>query len=63
MNALHFMPLDHAFCVRVVATLAHFLWQGAALALVASAASLALRRASSHARYAPGRRAAPNRPL
>ena len=52
MNVLDFVPIDHAFCVRVVATLAHFLWQGAALALVAAAASLAFRRAPSQARYA-----------
>ena len=38
---------DSAFCVRLTVTLAHFLWQGAAVAFLAAVAAALLRRASA----------------
>ena len=41
-----------ALCLRLLETLTHFLWQGAALALVAGLLMVASRRASARVRYA-----------
>ncbi len=50
------MNIDYAtlntICLRLADTLLHFLWQGAALALVAGLAMLLMRRASARSRYA-----------
>ncbi|MCX6879652.1 MAG: efflux RND transporter permease subunit [Verrucomicrobia bacterium] len=43
--------LDPELCWRVLLTLGHFLWQGAAIALTAAAAAWLLRRALARARY------------
>jgi len=43
-------PLN-ALCIRLAITLAHFLWQGAAVALAAGLAGLALRKAAPAVRY------------
>jgi beta-lactamase regulating signal transducer with metallopeptidase domain len=44
--------LEPALSLRLTLTLLHFLWQGVLLGLVALAADLALRRATSRVRYA-----------
>ena len=51
MNGL-FETIDGPFVSRLGSTLLHFLWQGAALGLVALALIGALHRASPAARYA-----------
>ncbi len=43
--------LDPALSLRLILTLAHFLWQGAAIALIVALLTLSLRRASANARY------------
>jgi len=43
--------LDDTFSLRLVVTLAHFLWQGAAAALIVAVCNRLLKRASAHARY------------
>ena len=43
--------IDSAFCVRLVLTLAHFLWQAAVIALVAATAVILLRRGTARLRY------------
>ncbi len=43
--------IDSAFCVRLVLTLAHFLWQAAVIALVAGMAVMLFRRATAQLRY------------
>ncbi|MDM8007624.1 MAG: M56 family metallopeptidase [Phycisphaerae bacterium] len=50
MNMLQ-LP-DASLCVRLAATMGHFLWQGAAVYLLVIFASLLLGRASAGARYA-----------
>ena len=42
---------DSTFCLHLTLTLAHFLWQGLAIAAVAAAASWCLRSASPQRRY------------
>ena len=42
---------DPAFCVRLTLTLGHFLWQGAAVFLLAVLAGRVLRRSSAQTRY------------
>lgn len=49
MNEL--ISFDTVWCVRLIETLIHFLWQGAAIALLTLVAAIALRRASANARY------------
>lgn len=44
--------LNEAFCIRMAATLLHFLWQGTLLALGAGLLGLILRRAAARVRYA-----------
>lgn len=43
---------DGSFCVRLAATMGHFLWQGAAVYVSVVLAGLLLRRASAQGRYA-----------
>ncbi|MCP4250903.1 MAG: hypothetical protein GY778_28025, partial [bacterium] len=43
--------LGTAFCVRLSETLGHFLWQGAAIALLVAAADARLRGARARVRY------------
>jgi beta-lactamase regulating signal transducer with metallopeptidase domain/tetratricopeptide (TPR) repeat protein len=45
------MGLDSAFCVRVVLTLLHFLWQGTVVALLIAPVVVLLRSASPKVRY------------
>ena len=49
MNALIGSPTE--LCLRGTLTLIHFLWQGAAIALVVIAAGWCLRRQSANLRY------------
>ena len=42
--------IDSAFCVRLVLTLAHFLWQAAVIALVAGTGVILLRRGTARLR-------------
>jgi beta-lactamase regulating signal transducer with metallopeptidase domain len=49
MNALE--CLNAPFCARLALSLAHFLWEGAVIALAAWGVAAALRRHSSRARY------------
>jgi hypothetical protein len=49
MNALE--CLNTPFCARLALSLAHFLWEGAVIALAAWGVAAALRRHSSRARY------------
>ncbi len=44
-------PIDEVLCVRLMMTLAHFLWQGAAVGLAALLAGLLLKRTSASTRY------------
>jgi hypothetical protein len=48
MNEL--ISFDTVWCIRLIETLVHFLWQGAAIALLTLVAAIALRRASANAR-------------
>ena len=43
---------DATFSLRLMILMAHFLWQGALLALLAATAAALLRRRSAQARYA-----------
>ena len=43
--------IDSAFCVQLILTLAHFLWQATVIALVAGTAVILLRRATAQLRY------------
>ncbi len=45
------LPFDEQLCLRLTMTLLHFVWQGAAIALAAVLATLALRRAAPNLRY------------
>ncbi len=42
---------DSTLCFHLTLTLAHFLWQGAAIAVLSAAASLCLRKASARSRH------------
>ena len=46
-----FASVQTAFCVRLMETLMHFLWQGVAIGLLAVLAATVIRGASSRARY------------
>lgn len=43
--------LDSVVCIRLIETLGHFVWQGAAVGLLVFLAGVGLRRASPNARY------------